>query len=177
MKQEDYYLLTTVTTSITAFFAIIFGIWQIKINERLKKLQDFVAVSISPDINLPGIRIMNMGKINLYIRKIEIGHLVHDYKRPRLISVGVDPCYFIALPITNIIAFANKIAPIRLYFITETGEKYLATGDMKVDANIQTTTQQNQNATSGNQTNQQVSANITNINTWSYKMEKYNWKL
>jgi len=191
MKAEDYYLISATTTSIAAVFAFVFGIWQIKINERLKKLQDFVAISISPNMKPHGIVIMNVGKLNLYLKKAEIGSLVHDYAKPRLISIGKDPFYRINFSLQNMLSNLNQEIPVKLYFIDETEQKYLSTGSViiegeitppSVQPNVQGVIPQGGETVAPQATPPPAisisqSFNIREIRAWSYKMEKYNWRI
>ena len=57
---------------VTATGAVVFGIWQVLINKRLAKVQDFIALSIVPDSVSGKIKLLNTGKINLYIHAFEI---------------------------------------------------------------------------------------------------------
>ena len=73
---------------ITAVGAITFGIWQIKINLRLKKLQDFVAVAAVPAPSGDVIAFHNTGKINLYLWGYKFPNRELIFDRPRLLTQG-----------------------------------------------------------------------------------------
>lgn len=171
MKQGDYNLISAITTSITVVFAVGFGFWQIKINDRLKKLQDYVAISIVLVDNR--LQLINVGKINLYLQKYEIGTDIDAFAKAMLIPAGSNSWLLIQIKNFN----SGQKMPIKLYLIDELGEKYLSTGEVIVEpVNI--------GIHPVEQVVQGVTGNIPAQNiiqfkssAWAYKMEKYNWKL
>lgn len=164
-----------------AIIAVYFVYIQTRINNRLKKIQDYVAVSIVPD-NSGAIKIMNVGKINLYLKKAEIGGEIQNYKRAILISVGISP--FFIIPIKNIIP--NIEMPVKLYLFNEFGKKYLTEGEVAIDAipvntrqisiNGQQINQKEEQETSNQETPTQIPLKLI-TRAWTYKTKKYNWKI
>jgi len=62
---------------LTLFGVSFFAFLQYKINDRLRKLEDYVAISIIPDPNGKfALQFINAGKINLYLKKYEIDNLL-----------------------------------------------------------------------------------------------------
>ncbi|MBD3359253.1 MAG: hypothetical protein GF365_00895 [Candidatus Buchananbacteria bacterium] len=64
---EKYEIYSLIIQGITLLAASIFAIWQIFINQRLKRLNDFVAIAIVPNSEGANIKLLNTGKINIYI--------------------------------------------------------------------------------------------------------------
>lgn len=80
---------------ITLVAATYIGVVQTQINVRQSALQDYVAIAASPDNSGTKITLLNTGKVNLYIHKIEIGDQVFSYDRPRLLATGtLDSSYY-----------------------------------------------------------------------------------
>ncbi len=167
---------------IAAIGAVYFGYRQTQINKRMKELQDYVAISIIPITNSPGnyeLQIMNVGKINMYLKKFEIGQVSNTFpeEKERLISVGGNPFY--RVPIVNF--QMGQEMDIKLYLLDEFKNKYLSTGGIIIDAIVATSsTPQGEQHT---QSSQQGPINIGgvpviipgNARAWSYKTERYNW--
>lgn len=87
--------------ALTLITAVIIGLLQISINNRLKNLQDFVAVAITPGPE-GTIKIMNTGKVNLYLCGFDSPGNVQRLKRSRLLSVGTgDSSYYWISPPKN----------------------------------------------------------------------------
>lgn len=160
MEQLTYNLWSFIVQIITACAAVVFALWQININRRLKKLQDYVAVSIVPmgtgDLRL---QIINVGKINLYLQKYEIGTNHEAYAKPMLIPAGSNS--FLLVPIKNF--NIGQSMDIKLYLIDELEEKFISTGEAVVnEINVQI----------GDSTQK-----IKQVIGWAYKTIKENWKL
>jgi len=80
---------------LTLIGAFVFGFWQILINKRLTKLQDYVAISAVPDSRTNKINLINVGKINLYLFGFDLPKKKERFKKPRLISAGTgDTSYY-----------------------------------------------------------------------------------
>ena len=73
---------------LTLVAATYIGITQNQINTRQASLQDYVAIAASPDNSGTKITLLNTGRANLYINKIEIGNETLTYDRPRLLATG-----------------------------------------------------------------------------------------
>lgn len=174
MKTEDFNLISAITTSITAVFAVMIGIWQIKINERLRKLQDYVALSIVPSSQgLPQLEIMNVGRSNLYLHKWEIGSLNETFVKPMLLPTDAKSKILIAVASGQI---GQHLA--KFYLTDESNSKYLSTGEVAIEPvafqlPISTTPPQTQQ---NSQNNQSINVQLR-TRAWSYKTERYNWSL
>lgn len=160
MEQLTYNLWSFIVQIITACAAVVFALWQININRRLKKLQDYCAVSIVPmGTNDLRLQIINVGKINLYLQKYEIGTNHEAYAKPMLIPAGSNS--FLIVPIKNF--NIGQSMDIKLYLIDELEEKFISTGEAVVnEINVQT----------GDSTQK-----IKQVTGWAYKTIKENWKL
>lgn len=120
----NYETSSLVIQIITAILASIFAFWQILINERLKKLGDFVAVAITPNGNT--IKLLNTGKINLYIHGFEINGVAKLFDKGRLLSAAsLDTSYY-WLPPNNIPK--NGIFNIKVWLTDEYNKKYITLG-------------------------------------------------
>ena len=109
----------------TALGALVFGLWQIKINFRLKKLQDFVAVAAVPDSRSNKINLLNTGKTNLYLWGFDTPDNKQRLKKPRLISSGTaDQSYYWINPPSNI--KDGEEFEFCLYLEDEFGEKWIS---------------------------------------------------
>jgi len=70
--QNQYNFWSLAFQVCTTIAAVGFAFWQTKINSRLERVQNFVAVSVIPLPN-GGLNITNVGKANLYLKRWEIG--------------------------------------------------------------------------------------------------------
>lgn len=161
---------------IAAIGAVFFGWKQNQINERMKKLQDYVAISvISKGMGSSEITIMNVGKVNLYLRQCEIGFNTETFSKPLLIPAGTGQYSNLSVRILNL----QPRMQTKFYLIDESGEKYISTGQIIVEQisipSLPTTT-----LPSGGTTAPQPTSSITtvpNFLIWTFKTEKYNWQL
>ncbi len=159
--------------------AIYFGWRQTQINKRMKELQDYVAISIipKPDFQL---QIMNVGKINLYVHKWEVGTFTETFSQAILIPAAAPSFLLISLSSPQM-----GQHPVRIYLTDESGEKYLSTGEVAIEPiAIRPLSQMSPRPEStlpgeGTQTLGSPQTQVVNITTrmraWSYKTEKYNW--
>lgn len=114
MTKYEFYTLIIQGFIVTG--AIIFGLWQIFINRRLKKLQDYVAISVVPGrhyiekivngriekVSLVSfIKILNTGKLNVYIHKFEMPGNCKTFKEPRMIPAGAGDSSYYWLPLPS----------------------------------------------------------------------------
>jgi hypothetical protein len=177
MKVETYYIISSVLQFIIALGAIVFGVLQFKINSKLKKLQETVGLSIVPGLGL-NLHLMNIGKINLYLKKYEIGPKTEDFDKPLLIAAGTNS--FLQIEVPNF--ERNKKYNVKLYLIDDFDEKYLSTGefiieDVEVDL-IQPRMSPLDSSITPGATSFVISKMKTpQIKAWSYKTEKYNWTI
>ena len=166
MSQELFNILSIILQMIIAIGAIFFALWQTLINSRLKKIQDYVSISLVPTkdtfTNEFQLQIKNVGKINVYLYKYEIGEQTHSFENARLIASGSDTFYVVNVPINNL----NKELPVKTYLRDEFNNKYLTTGAIIIDA----ITLVNEGA----QQLQSPSVRLS-LRAWSYRTEKFNW--
>jgi len=104
---------------------VIIGIFQIKINHKLTKLEGVVAINAEPNGNK--ITIRNVGKVNLYLHKFETLGNNHSFKKPRLIAL--NSWYWIPFP--NLSAFTSNESEFKLYLTDEFNKKYIFTGGIQ----------------------------------------------
>lgn len=179
MKTGTYNLISSILQFLIAFGAIVFGIWQIKINLRLKKIQESVALSIVPGIGL-SLHLMNVGGMNLYLRKYEIGPKTENFDKPLLIAAGAGNNSFLQITIPDF--ERNKTYNIKLYLIDEFKEKYLSTGefiieDVEITQPVITTQEISATGTTSGPVLSMTKTKFPRIKAWSYKTEKYNWTI
>lgn len=176
MKSETYNLWSFLLQIITAIGAIIFAIWQIKINiwqgkinNRMRKLQDYVAVNIVP--SGPGdtrLQILNVGKINLYLQKYRIGENKDSFAKGMLIPSGSNS--FLLLPINNY--HLNQKMEIELFLIDELGKKFISTGEAvigEVEVVKETKLQAGQTSCE--------KIKVPQVSAWSFKTLKRGWEI
>ena len=180
MDTETYNLISLLVLSATAVGAIVFGGWQIKINQRLKKLQDYVAVSIIPKKD-SRLQIMNVGRVNLYLHRWEVGNRSENFYESILIPAGAKPALLVSVD-PNV---GEK--PVRLYLTDESGKKYLSTGKVVIEpVSVRPLSQmqpQSQQQSPGTPTPQVAPIHptpvqiLTRMGALSYKTKRYNWEL
>ncbi len=174
MNQEEYNFWTIVLQVITTLAAVFFAFWQASINKRLKDLQDFVGISLV--VNGSQLQIRNIGKMNLYLRKWEVGTTTEDFLRPVLIPTSSEVFLTIAFP------QQEGTHEIRLYLLDEQKEKYLSVGVLFVEKiGIVPLTQVQLPL---NEQNSQFAPSTISINNvsfrsraLSYQTRKYKWTL
>ncbi len=177
MEQNTYNFLSLLVQGTGGIAAIIFAKWQIKINDRLKKLQDYVAITLvpSPEIG-PKVNIMNVGKINVYLQKYEIGTNIEAFAKPLLIPAGSNS--FLSL-IINVFAPQQKMQ-VTIYLFDELGEKFISTGEVIID-NVQIIQQQAINTFQQTSQGQIQTPQVINVprvvSAQSYQTIKKDWTL
>lgn len=171
MEQQSYNLWSFVFQAISGTAIAVFAFFQWKINARLKKLEDYVAVSIVPmgagDLRL---QILNVGKINLYLQKYEIGTDHESFAKPMLIPAGSNSFLLVAIKNYNL----GQNLDITLYLIDELGEKFISTGEAKVE-NISLVKQTPASQGSTSPTFETI--NVPQAVAWAYKTIKKDWEL
>ncbi|MFA6253576.1 MAG: hypothetical protein WCV69_04680 [Patescibacteria group bacterium] len=179
IKNDVFRYLEIFATLIAALGAGIFGWKQFEINRRLKNLQDYVAVSIIPQNNLK-LQILNVGKINLYIHKWEVGRLNENFTKAVLVPTGTNS--FIEIGLNGLWLGEYDF---KMYITDEMDKKYISTGKIFIEpASISTQSLSIINPPSTGETQTQ-GANInpvqtiisTSLRAYSYKTKKYDWKL
>lgn len=179
MNQETFNQWSLLTQALVALFAIGFAWYQYKINKRLQDLQDYVAISIVPVVteNSPRLKLLNTGKLNLYLHKYEIDGNSQTYEKPRLLACAPETWFL--LPVPNI---ASLEMPVRLYLKDDFEQKYITTGAAIIDAK-QINVNQNIAATGTEPQLREQEQTIKqlllqgNIRAWTYKTEKFDWKI
>jgi len=164
-----------------AIGALLFGWKQTQINKRLQELQDYVAISIIPKPEFQ-LQIMNVGKINLYVHKWEIGTFTETFSKAILIPAAAPSFLLISLSSPPM-----GQHPVRIYLTDESGEKYLSTGEVVIEPIAMRPLSQilphseTPPLDGGTQAVNPPQAQVVNITArmraWSYKTEKYNWTI
>lgn len=141
---------------LTLIAASYIGVVQNQINTRQASLQDYVAIAASPDNSGTKITLLNTGRVNLYIDKIDVGGDIQSYDRPRLLATGtLDSSYYWVTPPGNLPL--DKDFDIKVYVTDEFGTKWVSEH--------------------GGQAHEYTAENGNKgraLNLWSYKMEKPN---
>lgn len=159
---------------IAALGAVYFGWRQTQINKRLKELEDYAAISIVPSGTQ--LLIMNVGKINLYLKKYDIGLNTENFRDPLLIPAGTGQYSNIKISLTNFFPAME----LTLYLVDELGEKYLTRGKVFTTAiPVQPTSDG-----ASTQTPATVPSNlpaqpmrIAEMNVWVFKTVKFPWNI
>lgn len=178
MKQEIFNVWSIILQLFTAGGLIYFAWRQTQINKRMQELADYVAISISP-ANSFQLQVMNVGRVNLYLYKWEIGSMSATFVKPLLMPTDGKSNILISVQPPQL---GQHLA--KFYLTDEAGEKYLSTGEVAVEPVAfqlpQTTTlpqiqESGQNQTSGIQP---ININVQlRMRAWSYKTEKCNWTI
>ncbi len=158
-----------------AFGAGWFGWKQHEINRRLKDIQDFVAVSILGFFaeNEPKLQIKNVGRINLYLHKWEIGGSGEIYKKPRLLGCSPDLSFMVPVPNQPSTEMSVKI-----YLTDEYGQRYVSEGSVIIQSRMSSSIQnQTTDSTQAQQQAEQQFLLQQRIFSWSYRTMKRKWLL
>jgi hypothetical protein len=152
----------------------------------MKELSDYAAAFIAP-VNsrnsTDGLSVKNVGRVNLYIHRWEIGPISASVKNPLLLPVDPNSGFHIGIPQGMV-----GVHFVKIYLTDETSKKYLATGEVKIQAvpvGIQIPQQAGDlgqmpmqqpgtTAQPGNQANLQF---ITPITAHSYQTKLYEWMI
>ena len=138
---------------LTLIIAAYIGVLQNNINARQVSLSDFVAIAASPDASGQKITLLNTGKSNLYMSKIEIGGETYSYARPRLLATGtLESSYYWVNPPASLPL--DKDFELKIYVTDEFGTTWLSEHAGQVHENA---------------TKNRV------LNMWSYRTEKKAW--
>lgn len=187
---DAWKIVEILATIVAAGGALWFGWSQNQINRRMRALSDYVAINIVGFIvqdagsaqPRPMIQVKNVGKLNVYLHKYEIGNATETYQQARLIDCGGDVSFTIGVPFRADQFGAHEL-PVKLYLTDEFGIKYLYTGSIEVSQSVQpvpnqlpimpgTGTPQQERAAQ-----QFVLQAGLGIRAWSYKTEKFDWKI
>ncbi len=112
----------------TAVGALVFGIWQIKINSRFKSLQDYVTIAAIPEPKDRKIKLLNTGKINLYLWGFDMPGNDQRLEKPRLITTGTGDMayYWIDPPHFNTVDQFPYNFEFKLYIEDDFGKKWIS---------------------------------------------------
>lgn len=126
-QMTKFEIYSLILGAITTVGALVFAFLQAKINWRLAKLNSFVALAIVPNPADGSIKLLNSGKINLYIHAFEINNHKTYYNSRRLISAGTLDAAYYWLP-TSSVPRAGSFN-IKVWLTDEFGTKYVTEGE------------------------------------------------
>jgi hypothetical protein len=117
--------------------AMVFGLWQIFINRRLRKLQDYVAIAVVPDSRTGKINLLNVGRTNLYLCGFDMpDNNMKRFEKPRLIPAGTGDSayYWIDLPKIHESVIARHYEfGLKLYLEDEFDQKWVSEHGLSAD--------------------------------------------
>lgn len=178
MGQELFNILYLIVYIVGALAAGVFVLVQIWINGRLMTLQSYVTVSMVPARHPDGsywLYVKNVGKINLYLMKSEIGPNVVNLEKGRLISVGGDPFYMLPIPVAPNLLGQEMI--VKLYLQDELRVKYLTAGGLVIDPQLQSGVPTPDAVPPMILVNQPPMIVPGSVRAWTYKTEKFEWNI
>lgn len=168
-------IIEVIATILAAGGALWFGWSQDQINRRMRALADYVGLSIAPIPNSPALQVTNVGRINLYLHKWEVGSHTETYPEPTLIAAESRTNLVIALnPPPNPGRHKAKF-----YLTDEIGEKYIGYGEVIITPLSVTPPSQIQlppDQTGVQRTATSVSITV-NMSAVSYRMIKRDWEI
>lgn len=126
--------LQVVILVATFLGALFIGVKTNQINERLRLLQDYVGVAVVPaDENI--LKLLNVGKVNLYLYGFEIPGNNRYFERARLLATGTGDSAYYWIETPNINNIENNKFDIKLYLVDEFGNKWISEfgGSLKGD--------------------------------------------
>lgn len=110
---------------LTLVAATYIGMIQTQINVRQASLSDYVAISATPDPSGTRLTLLNTGKTNLYLNKIDVGGTVTNYDRPRLLPTGtLESSYYWITPPQDLPI--DKEFDMKIYVTDEFGTKWVS---------------------------------------------------
>jgi len=161
-------LFNTIFTGFAVIVAIVavaaaykVGLKQIEINNRLLRLQDFVAISVTPSKEST-ISLWNTGNSNLYMWGFDMPNNNQRFDKPRLISRSTVANYWIPVPNLGKISTTTSF-DFKLYLTDEYGDKWISENGGEVAP------------TEITKDGKKIDAVI--IKVWSYKTKRTNWRL
>jgi|GEM_PF-904212 len=148
---------------VATFLAFYIGLKQNEINNRLLKLQDYVAIAAVPNPNANVINLINTGKINLYLWGFDMPGNNQRLKKPRLISSGTNDSayYWVNPPPTLETITTTQEFDFKLYLTDEFNNKWISEhgGEAIPSESIQNGKKEK----------------VVIIKVWSYKTYQSNW--
>lgn len=115
-------ILDLITGIITAIGAGVFGAWQILINKRLVEIQDFVSVAVTPFNDK--IKVINLGKIDLYLKAFKVGGRINKLDKGAFLSSAAPESAFYWIPINADFPKDGKFE-MEFYLHDRFGKKYI----------------------------------------------------
>jgi len=165
--------LNTIPLWVAAIGAVYFGWRQTQINKRMQELTDYVAISIvpmGPGTNL--IKVMNVGRMNLYLKQYVIGANTEIFQNPLLIPAGTGENSNLLITLRLL----QPVMPMRFYLLDELGEKYISTGQIIVEQQTVPISPRSTLQESGTAAPQPIqSVVLPDFKIWTFKTEKYKW--
>lgn len=149
---------------ITVLAAYYIGLKQIEINDRLRKLQDYVAVSVVP-AQSGKIKMLNVGKTNVYLWGVDMPGNNYRYLKPRLIPAGTleSSYYWIEPPPFPDTLKESYEFDFQLYLTDEDDNKWVSeNGGVVIPRIIKENDKESK---------------VAELRTWSYKTYKQDWSL
>jgi|SRR3989344_4038218 len=179
MDQELFNLLFIILQVVISIGAGTFALYQYRINRRIQKRDEYVVVGISP-FPLSSILFVNVGKINLYLHKWEIGSLNSAYVKPWLLAVGSRSNVSINISKKDLPKLEGQHL-IKIYLEDDEAKRYITTGEIAVQSidSQQPQPVHEQVVAERPDDVEQVVTSAENknysIRAWAYKTERRDW--
>ena len=120
-----YERLSLLIQAVIGLAALYFAWRQTQINERLRRLQDVVTLSIVPGKGT--FNIINAGTRSVYLHRFEVASHSEAISPPRLISAGTgDSSYYWVPPPKGL--EEGEDFELKFYLIDEDGQKWVTEG-------------------------------------------------
>lgn len=179
-------IIQLVISGISSVAVFIIGVWQIKIHNRLKQLEESIALSMVPNApNKNGLRLINSGKINLYLRKATIGAVNRDYSELVLVAIGKDPFFLLNFSQEELRRlykeYKEKTIKVKLYLQDEWGKRYLVEGAILISLVIVKEqieySKENRNLETGQSVSSDERIYYFINSAWVSRIKKFKWNL
>ena len=146
---------------LTLIVAVSIGCLQIIINNQLKELQYSVAITAIPGPE-GKIKLLNTGKINLYLFGFDVPGNMQHFNKPRLIPAGTgDAAYYWIDPPDPSYLTEGKEYEFKIYLEDELGRKWISQyGGIVIHLK-----------------RKEDNSDKNAISVWSYKIKRENWNL
>lgn len=151
-----------VLTATTLAVGVVIGWYQIKINSRLASIEDYVSIAASPDGDK--IKLLNTGKINIYLWGFDMQGNIQRFNKPRLIAANtLDASYYWIDPPPDLESLDGKEFEFKLYLQDEFDKKWVS----EAGGNINKIQQKKGD----------TNPPTYQIVVWSYKTYQQDWNL
>ena len=144
---------------LAAWLAFLVGQNQNGIDSRLLQLQDYVAISVTP--NGDSIALWNTGNSNLYMWGFDMPGNDQRFDKPRLVSRSTVANYWIPAPNLGKVSTTTSFG-FKLYLTDEYGNKWISENGGE--------------ATPTKITRDEKEVDAVAIKVWSYRTMKENWQ-